>query len=95
VLVYPNPVVGNTGIINFRIDSSQVPDSVRVKIYTTAFRLIKDITFTTNLSYECIIRVPLFKTGNIASGTYIYTVILRSSQAGEAKSKLGVFIVLR
>jgi GH18 family chitinase len=95
VLVYPNPVLAGTDSLNFVITSTAAPDSARIKIYTRAFRLIRDITFTSGLSYESKVRLPLSITSGLASGVYYYDVILHNPQGEQAKSKAGTFIVLR
>ncbi len=74
---YPNPTSGET---HFTFKLTQIPDEMRIKIYTIAGRLIKDIKIpATDLTYDFN---KIYWDGRdedgdiIANGVYLYKVIL-------------------
>ena len=76
---YPNPT---NGVTYFTFKLTQIPDEIKIKIYTIAGRLIKEIrTPRANLNYDFN---KIYWNGRdedgdeIANGVYLYKVILTS-----------------
>ncbi len=74
---YPNPTSGET---HFTFKLTQIPDEMKIKIYTIAGRLIKEIKIPAiDLSYDFN---KIYWDGRdedgdiIANGVYLYKVIL-------------------
>ncbi len=92
---YPNPFSGHT---TFTFQRNQVSDAeVRVKIYTVAGRLIREIeNFHTT---DKFVRIPWDgrdQDGNIiANGTYLYKIIVKNLDGNFTKSVLGKLAVIR
>jgi len=81
---YPNPTSGET---HFTFKLTQIPDEMKIKIYTIAGRLIKEIKIpAVDLSYDFN---KIFWDGRdedgdiIANGVYLYKVILTAGDKTE------------
>jgi len=81
---YPNPTSGET---YFTFKLTQIPDEIKIKIYTIAGRLIKDIKIpATDLNYDFN---KIYWDGRdedgdiIANGVYLYKVILTAGDKTE------------
>ena len=81
---YPNPTSGET---HFTFKLSQIPDEVKIKIYTIAGRLIKEINIPpTDLKYDFnkIYWDGRDEDGDIlGNGVYLYKVILTAGEKTE------------
>ena len=92
---YPNPFSGHT---TFTFQRNQISDAeVRVKIYTVAGRLIREIeNYHTT---DKFVRIPWDgrdQDGNIiANGTYLYKIIIKNLDGNFTKSVLGKLAVIR
>ncbi len=96
VLVYPNPVMPGENTIYVRLDATQQPKSVRIKVYTVSFRLLKDKTWPADsITGHYAVNLPLKELGSFASGVYYYILAAEDSTGRQAKSRIGEFIVLR
>jgi hypothetical protein len=81
---YPNPTSGET---HFTFKLTQIPDEMKIKIYTIAGRLIKEIKIpAVDLSYDFN---KIYWDGRdedgdiIANGVYLYKVILTAGDKTE------------
>ncbi len=92
---YPNPFSGKTSF-TFQHNLNQ-PMDVKIKIYTIAGRLINEIEQKNIL--EKFVKIPWDgrdKDGNsIASGTYLYKLIVKSSDGSVNENFLGKLAVIR
>jgi flagellar hook assembly protein FlgD len=89
---YPNPFTDNT---NFTFQLTQIPDELKIKIYTVAGRLIKVIeTDGSQLktNFNTIAWDGRDADGDIiANGVYLYKIIARSDDStSEIVQKLAV-----
>jgi hypothetical protein len=78
---YPNPFRDNTDF-TFQLTGSTVPDELRVKIYTVAGRLIREInipTFGLRIGFNKFYWDGRDQDGdNIANGVYFYKIIYKN-----------------
>ena len=81
---YPNPTSGET---HFTFKLTQIPDEVKIKIYTIAGRLIKEINIpSTDLKYDFnkIFWDGRDEDGDFpGNGVYLYKVILTAGKKTE------------
>ncbi|MFZ1517809.1 MAG: C25 family cysteine peptidase [Ignavibacteriaceae bacterium] len=90
---YPNPFANET-YFTFRL--SQIPDEVKIRIYTVAGRLIKEITKkASELNYDLN---NVFWDGKdedgdiIANGTYLYKMIMKDADKVESVTQKLVIV---
>ena len=88
---YPNPMKTETNFM-FNLSGEFNPTSCRVKIFTTAGRLIKTIDAPANVGYNSIYWDGKDDDGDfIANGTYLYKFIIQgNSQIETSIQKLAV-----
>ena len=89
---YPNPSRGET---YFTFKLTQIPDELKIKIFTVAGRLIKEITKTAselNFDFNRIFWDGKDTDGDyIANGTYFYKIIIsRDGKQQDVTQKLAV-----
>ncbi|MCX8093338.1 MAG: glycoside hydrolase family 44 protein, partial [Candidatus Goldbacteria bacterium] len=73
VFIFPNPIIKDTQKVFFYYGISNQINSIKLKIYTLAFRTIQEIYVPTNSSG--ISEIPYYKIKNLAAGMYFYIVI--------------------
>jgi len=90
---YPNPMQTQTNFM-FMLSGQSNPSSCKVRIYTVAGRLIKEINATANIGYNSIGWNGTDDDGDyIANGVYLYKFVIQGdSQTETATQKL---VVLR
>lgn len=90
---YPNPMKGETQFV-FNLLGSEVPSVCKIKIYTIAGRLIKEINYAPSIGYNQIPWDGKDSDGDlIANGTYLYKFVVEDGVDKEtATQKL---VVLR
>ena len=88
---YPNPMKTETNFM-FNLSGEFNPTSCKVKIFTTAGRLIKTIDAPANVGYNSIYWDGKDDDGDfIANGTYLYKFIIQgNSQIETSIQKLAV-----
>jgi flagellar hook assembly protein FlgD len=81
---YPNPTKGET---HFTFRLTQIPEEIKIKIYTIAGRLIREMAFTSSaLRYDFN---KIYWDGKdqdgdqIANGVYLYKVIMKAGDKTE------------
>jgi hypothetical protein len=89
---YPNPF---TDVTNFTFQLTQVPDELKIKIYTVAGRLIKVLEAGSNdlkTNFNSILWDGRDEDGDlIANGVYLYKIIARTNdETSEVIQKLAV-----
>jgi hypothetical protein len=90
---YPNPMMGET-YFTFNLFSSEAPQSCKIKIYTVAGRLIKDITAPARVGFNQIYWDGRDNDGEtMANGIYLYKLILED--AGKMTSSIQKLAILR
>ena len=81
---YPNPTRGET---QFTFKLTQIPEEVRIKIFTIAGRLVKEIKLTSadlNYDFNKIYWDGRDEDGDVlANGVYLYKVIMKAGDKTE------------
>ena len=76
---FPNPMKNET-TFSFTLTGNQLPTECKIKIYTTAGRVIKEIIVLSNIGYNQIQWDGRDADGDyIANGVYLYRVIYRGA----------------
>jgi hypothetical protein len=92
--IFPDPVLAN-GNFKLKLDCTREPVFVRVKVYTSSFRLIRDLTWQpADMSGTYEVSAPAGCLDKCGSGTYIYSVSAMDADGKEAKGNLKPFVVL-
>lgn len=82
---YPNPVTSNTSF-TFRL--TKVPEELRIKVYTVAGRLVREITGNTAALSPNFNHIPFDcrdQDGNhLANGVYLYKVIIKDNGSSQS-----------
>ncbi|MDQ3021275.1 MAG: C25 family cysteine peptidase [Bacteroidota bacterium] len=90
---YPNPMQTETNFV-FKLSGELSPTSCKVKIYTVAGRMIKEINSPAIVGYN---QIPWNGTDNdgdyIANGTYLYKFIIQGSS--QVETTIQKLVVLR
>lgn len=88
---FPNPMKGET-FFTFNLFYDKIPSSCKIKIYTVAGRLIKEITAPANIGFNRIYWDGRDNDGeSIANGIYLYKLILQDADKIETSiQKLAV-----
>jgi hypothetical protein len=85
VLLYPNPFdpAGAQDIYIMFTAARKDSDTVRLKIYTAAFRLIREVVFAQadaqGIMNSGRIQCPRYRLGRLANGSYYYLIILEKN----------------
>jgi hypothetical protein len=96
VTVYPCPVRKDTDALNLLVAFSGRPAKVTMKIYTTAFRCIREETWDAGLTYPaCTLSVAAYKIATLANGTYYYIIQAEDGTGIKSNRKVQIFVVLR
>jgi len=97
--LYPNPVIKNTDIkIKYKVKGSE--EQVVIRIYTSAFRLVKEILFNKSkiVKYsdgfsEIVINKNLID--EFSKGVYAYIIIAKNKDGVEIKSRIGKIVIMK
>ena len=90
---FPNPMRDNTNF-TFMLYAPGAPQTCRIKIYTVAGRLIKDISASAKVGFNQIYWDGRDNDGqNIANGIYLYKVILED--AGKTETQIQKLAILK
>jgi hypothetical protein len=96
VVVYPNPAITGEDTLYVHMDITQQPKSVRMKIYTASFRLIKDKTWpAASITGHYEMNLSIGGPNSLANGIYYYILTAEDSAGRHAKDKVTGFIVLK
>lgn len=90
---FPNPMKTET-VFSFTLTGNQIPNECRIKIYTTAGRVIKEITVPATVGFNQFKWDGRDADGDyIANGVYFYRVIFKGQL--EAVSDIRKLVVLK
>ncbi len=90
---YPNPMRSATSFL-FKLSGSTPPSRSRIRIYTVAGRMIKEILFTATVGYNVIEWDGRDSDGdNIANGVYLYKLLIEGDSKKE--SSIQKLVVLK
>lgn len=90
---FPNPMQGETHF-TFNLFTSEAPQSCKIKIYTVAGRLIKDITAPAKVGFNQIFWDGRDNDGEtMANGIYLYKLVLED--AGKIETSIQKLAILR
>jgi len=99
IVIYPNPYnnSGNEDLkISFKV--TQKSKMIKVRIYTTGYRLIKQITFadkTYNAGVINKINIPDKYFTSLANGAYYLIIYAKNFKGEEVKSKPETLLIIR
>ena len=93
-LVYPNPYNPANGNLFLVYDFPQGADAVKFKLYTTAFRLIREETINPAVVGKNIAQLDPGIFNEISSGIYLYVVVTSGVNGGEKYGKIREVIIL-
>ena len=90
---YPNPIINENTYFTFRL--TQVPDQLKIMVYTIAGRLVKEIVKTSaelNIDFNKIFWDTRDEDGDLlGNGTYLYKVIMNAGDKTETSvNKLAI-----
>jgi len=94
IIVYPNPFSKNQDII-IKFYLTKKPENIKIKIYTSSLRLIKNIDRDYDLKQginEIFISRKYFS--ELAGGIYYYMIYAKDAKNNEIKSKVNKMIIL-
>jgi hypothetical protein len=95
VAIYPNPLVIG-GALNIKLNLSQAPGKIKLKIYTVSFRAVREITWKNGIhAGDNTLQASSMNIGNLAGGVYYYVIKADNLSGTEAGSKAGPLVVLR
>jgi len=90
---YPNPMKDNT-LFTFNITGNQMPGDCRIKIYSVAGRIIKEIVIPANVGFNQVRWDGRDADGDyIANGVYFYRLLIKGDS--EKHSDIQKLVVLR
>jgi flagellar hook assembly protein FlgD len=89
---YPNPTSGET---NFTFKLTQIPEEIRIKIFTITGRLVKELKYTSSdlkFDFNKLYWDGKDEDGDIlGNGVYFYKVIMKTgSKSEEVTQKLAI-----
>lgn len=90
---FPNPMKGETQFV-FSLLGSEAPNACKIRIYSIAGRLIKEINFTPSIGYNQIPWDGKDSDGDfIANGTYLYKIVIEDG--ADKETAIQKLVVLR
>ncbi len=96
VNIYPNPVMSSSGGFKLKLDCEGKPVSIRMKIYSAAFRLIEDLSWPAGaISGNYEVNSPQDAMKKCSNGIYYYTVTVSDAGGRQSKSRIKILIILR
>ncbi len=99
IINYPNPANTNADIkIRYKVKGSE--QQVIIRIYTNAFRLIKEINYKKSeisIDFNGIreIRIKKQNIKDMATGSYYYIIIAKDKNGSEVISKISNLVILK
>jgi hypothetical protein len=96
-VIYPNPYHPAAGVGAYlHCDITQDALNIKIKIYTTGFRAVKEITVPGIIKAGRVdAHVEERDISNLAGGIYYYTVKAENGQGVKAKAPPGVLVIIR
>jgi hypothetical protein len=96
IVIYPNPYNPDKGDLNVKFELTQPGKLIRVRIYTSGFRMIKKITQTGNFTAGGnIINIENEYLSRLANGTYYIILSVINNTGITENSKPEILIILR
>ena len=84
-ILYPDPVTGS-GDFTLRLECTGAPVSVRMRIYTVSFRLIRDIRWGADeITGNFEVKSGPGELGGVATGIYYYSVSASDASGSESR----------
>jgi len=94
-VLYPDPVF-SPGDFTLRLKCTSKPVSVRMKIYSVSFRLIRDLSWRhAEITGNYDVLSPASCLDNCAGGVYYYEISAVGDDGKETKSMAKPFIMIR
>ncbi|MBP7792882.1 MAG: rhamnogalacturonan lyase [Candidatus Goldbacteria bacterium] len=96
IVIYPNPYNPIKGDLHIGLNITQACKTMKVRIYTSGFRLVKQITQTGNYTVgRNIIDIENRYIKNLANGSYFVIITATNKQGKQESSKPEILIILR
>jgi len=99
VIIYPNPYNPDNpdeGNLKIRFEITQKCKIIKVRIYTTGFRLIKQITQTENYGVGTNdVKIENRYLKDLANGVYYILIEVMNTKGGKTQSKPEVLVILK
>jgi hypothetical protein len=96
IIVYPNPIIAGKDPLNLLITAPQKPASVKLRIYTSAFRLIHEAVWdSSGITGDYVVTESADKFANLGSGTYYFIVFVTDTQNKVTNGKVSPLIIIR
>src|SRR5665811_92579 len=93
VNIYPNPVMSSSGF-KLKLDCKGKPVSIRMKIYSAAFRFIEDLSWPAGaISGNYEVNSPQDAMKKCSNGIYYYRVTASDAGGKQAKSRIKILII--
>ena len=97
VVIYPNPYNSKTENLKIKFYITQASNNIKIRIFTTGYRLIKQIIFADKIYNPgtIILNIESKNLNNLANGIYHIIIYAINSDGEESRSKPEEFILLK
>jgi hypothetical protein len=96
IVIYPNPYNPDKGDLNIKFKLTQPVKTIKIRIFTSGFRLIKQITQENNfIAGQNTVVIDNRYLRNLANGSYLLVINATTSDRKQINSKPVVLIILR
>jgi len=96
VVIYPNPYNPIKGDLHIGLNITQACKTMKVRIYTSGFRLVKQITQTGNYTVgRNVIDIESRYIKNLANGSYFVIITAINKQGKQENSKPEILVILK
>jgi hypothetical protein len=96
VVVYPDPYNPDKDNLKIKFEITQPCKTIKIKIYTTGYRLIKQITQPRNYnSGDNNIEIEGRYINKLANGVYYLIITVKNLEGKEINSKPQILVIIR
>jgi hypothetical protein len=92
--IFPNPVNPFTQALNLSLDYPADTTDVRLDIYTSGYRKVREISLGPVLSGKKVMAVPVDKLKELSRGTYYIKIISKDINGKDDKGRINRIIIL-
>jgi hypothetical protein len=93
--VFPNPCNPGYDDMGLAFNLGQPAVSVKLSVYSVAFRKIRQLELGACASGNNKITVPKENIQSLAPGIYYFVIVSENAGGSQARSKTGIFIIAR
>jgi hypothetical protein len=95
VVIYPNPYNPNKGDLKIAFILSSNCKTIKIKIWTSGFRLIKTISYQQHNAGENVLAIESRKLSNLANGVYYVVIEAINYNSERTTSKPQILMIIR